>query len=71
MSWERERKEMGKNVRFGIIGCGLMGREFASAAARWQHFTEEIPQPQLIAVCDVNPSGRKWFTNHVPTVQYE
>ena len=71
MSWEREKKEMGKNVRFGIIGCGLMGREFASAAARWQHFTEEIPQPQLIAVCDVNPSGRKWFTNHVPTVQYE
>ena len=25
-----------KTVRFGLIGCGLMGREFASAAARWK-----------------------------------
>jgi prephenate dehydrogenase len=32
-----------KTIRFGIIGCGLMGREFASGAARWchlQHFME-------------------------------
>ncbi len=27
-------------IRFGIIGCGLMGREFASAAARWMHLRE-------------------------------
>ena len=32
-----------KTVRFGIIGCGLMGREFASAAARWAH----LPQMQV------------------------
>jgi hypothetical protein len=24
---------MQKVIRFGVIGCGLMGREFASAAA--------------------------------------
>ena len=24
-------------VRFGVIGCGLMGREFASASLRWIH----------------------------------
>jgi prephenate dehydrogenase len=28
-----------KEIRFAIIGCGLMGREFASAAARWMHLT--------------------------------
>lgn len=62
---------MGKTVKFGIIGCGLMGREFASAAARWCHLTEEIPRPELVAVCDVNPAGRKWFIENVPTVRYE
>ena len=24
-------------VRFGVIGCGLMGREFASVSMRWLH----------------------------------
>ncbi len=24
-----------REIRFGIIGLGLMGREFASAIARW------------------------------------
>ena len=28
-----------KKIRFGIIGCGLMGREFASTVARWCHLT--------------------------------
>jgi 3-hydroxyacyl-CoA dehydrogenase len=31
-----------KTVKFGVIGCGLMGKEFASAAARWCHLTEEV-----------------------------
>jgi predicted homoserine dehydrogenase-like protein len=26
-----------KVIRFGVIGAGLMGKEFASAAARWCH----------------------------------
>ena len=26
-----------KVVKFGVIGCGLMGREFSSAVARWCH----------------------------------
>jgi predicted dehydrogenase len=29
-----------RTIRFGIIGCGMMGREFASAAARWFHLPE-------------------------------
>ena len=34
-----------KRIRFGIIGCGLMGREFASAAARWCHLPEMDVRP--------------------------
>ena len=37
-----------KKIRFGIIGCGLMGKEFASAAARWCHFTEKITRPEIV-----------------------
>ena len=29
-----------REIKFGIIGCGLMGREFASAAARWCHLLD-------------------------------
>lgn len=36
-----------KKVRFGIIGCGLMGKEFASAAARWCHLTADIAKPEM------------------------
>ena len=28
-------------IKFGVIGCGLMGREFASAAARWCHLLDQ------------------------------
>lgn len=62
---------MAKTVKFGIIGCGLMGREFASASARWCHLTADIPRPEIIAVCDTNPTGRQWFTQNFPGVAYE
>ena len=45
-----------KRIRFGIIGCGLMGREFASAAARWGHLPEMDVRPEIVAVCDTNPA---------------
>ena len=31
---------MTRVVKFGVIGCGLMGREFASTAARWLHLND-------------------------------
>jgi predicted dehydrogenase len=55
-------------VKFGVIGCGLMGKEFASAAARWLHLEQVNFEPQIIAVCDANPSAIAWFTEHVSTV---
>lgn len=55
-------------IRFGIIGCGLMGKEFASAAARWCHLTKIDVQPVIVAVCDVSEQATQWFQQAVPTV---
>lgn len=57
-----------KTIRFGIIGCGLMGREFASAAARWLHLSDMRARPEIVAVCDTNPALTQWFIDHVPSV---
>ena len=59
-----------KKVRFAIIGCGLMGREFASAAARWCHMTADIPQPEIVGVSEINPAARQWFCDNFDTVKY-
>ena len=58
-------------IKFGIIGCGLMGREFASAASRWMHLTEDIARPEIVAVCDTVEANRKWFTGNVDSVKYD
>ena len=47
---------MTRVIKFGVIGCGLMGREFASAAARWFHLTDTKARPEIVAVCDLNPT---------------
>ena len=43
-----------KTIRFGLVGCGLMAREFASAAARWCHLTEDIARYALLLMPKVN-----------------
>ena len=58
-----------KEIRFGIIGCGLMGREFASAAARWLHLTGMRARPRIVAVCDTNQSLMDWFTANLGPMQ--
>ena len=57
-----------RKVRFGIIGCGLMGREIASAAARWCHLTDIDVQPELVAICDKNPALFPWYRDHIPSI---
>jgi predicted dehydrogenase len=57
-----------RTVKFGIIGAGLMGREFAGAAARWCNLTDMDVQPEIVAVCDRAPDAMRWFTDHIPTV---
>ncbi len=56
-------------VRFGIIGLGLMGREMASAMARWCHLTSELPRPVLAGICDKNTATYDWYTKHFATVK--
>jgi predicted dehydrogenase len=50
-----------RTVRFGIIGGGLMGREFASNAARWIHLADADARPQVVHVCDTNPDVLAWY----------
>ncbi len=57
-----------KTLKFGIIGCGLMGREFASAASRWLHLTGMEVKPEIVAVCDTNPTLMNFFSQNVPSV---
>jgi predicted dehydrogenase len=61
---------MPTEIRFGIIGLGLMGREFASAAARWIHLSNLDVRPVLVAVCDTNETAFEWFRANVPTINF-
>ena len=55
-------------IRFGLIGGGLMGKEFASACARWFHLAGDVPPVRLVAVCDHTPRNVDWF-RRVPGVE--
>jgi predicted dehydrogenase len=55
-----------RTVRFGIVGGGLMGREFASAAARWVHLADIGVRPEIAVVCDVNPDVLAWYERLEP-----
>ena len=56
-------------LNFGIIGCGLMGREFASAAARWLHLQDMEVEPRIVSVCSRTETSMAWFQQNVPTVK--
>jgi predicted dehydrogenase len=60
-----------RTVRFGIIGCGMMGREFASAAARWLHLPQMTVRPEIVAICNRTLATPKveWFKQYVPTLR--
>ena len=54
---------MTKSIKFGIIGGGLMGREFASAAARWCHLLDLTFGRNLLPSATRTPR----FTRGAPT----
>lgn len=56
-----------KTIKFGIIGAGLMGREFASAALRWAHLTTATARPEVVSVCNRSDKPFAWFRASVPT----
>jgi predicted dehydrogenase len=53
-------------VRFGVIGGGLMGREFAGASARWAHLDPIGVRPVVAAVGDPNPDVLRWYERLSP-----
>ncbi|MEL6270446.1 MAG: Gfo/Idh/MocA family oxidoreductase [Chloroflexota bacterium] len=57
-----------KQIRFGIIGLGLMGREFASAAARWLHLLDLDFVPVITGICDKNEALFDWYTSNIDTI---
>ena len=57
-----------KKINFGIIGLGLMGREFASAVARWFHLSDMGIKPEIITVCDQDQVNFPWYLDNIPTI---
>lgn len=62
-----ERKE----IRFGIIGLGLMGKEFCSAVARWCNLLTDGPVPVIKGICSRNKETWLWYKNHFPEISVE
>jgi predicted dehydrogenase len=58
-----------KELRFGIIGLGWMGREFASAAARWCHLLDLDFVPRITAICDTNEKQFNWYDSNFDTIR--
>ncbi len=59
-----------EKINFGIIGLGLMGKEFASAAARWCHLLDDGPVPVVRGICNrSNERDRQWFIANFPDIE--
>lgn len=56
-------------MTLGVIGAGLMGRELASSVGRWMALTDIAVQPRITAVCDLDDRQRKWFGDHLATIE--
>jgi predicted dehydrogenase len=58
-------------VRFGVIGLGTMGREFASCVARWSDLTDATLAPVITAICSAHlpPETEAWFRRTVGTIK--
>lgn len=58
-----------KEIRFGVIGLGMMGREFGSAVKRWCHLLDLDFVPQITAICNRSEAKFAWFTDHFDTIR--
>ncbi|MGC8782099.1 MAG: Gfo/Idh/MocA family protein [Anaerolineae bacterium] len=59
---------MMREIRFGVIGGGLMAREFASATLRWPHLWSMDVRPIVTAVASARASSLDWFRANLPNV---
>lgn len=46
-----------------------MGREFASAAARWMHLLDMNARPEIVALCDKNPAIHTWYRDNFASLR--
>lgn len=58
-----------RELRFGIIGLGLMGREFGSAAARWCHLLNLDFVPRITGICDTNEKLFDWWDANFDSIK--
>ena len=60
-----------KTINFGLVGTGLMAKEFASVVSRWDDLLDVTARPQIVAVCSRDPKGAaaQWFAGRLPTVK--
>lgn len=58
-----------RKIRFGIIGCGLMGREFAVASTRWPALLDLDVRPEIIGICDLNENLFEWYTDNFDSIK--
>jgi predicted dehydrogenase len=58
-----------KKINFGIIGLGLMGKEFASSVARWCHLAGSNTVPVLKGICDPKPEAWEWYSDNFPELE--
>lgn len=49
-------------VRIGIIGGGLMGRELVGVCGRWDLLVDHPVRPRVVAVADPVAAARDWFS---------
>lgn len=49
------------DVRIGIIGGGLMGRELVGVCGRWDLLVDHPARARVVAVADPAPAAREWF----------
>jgi len=47
-----------------------MGKEFASASARWCHLTADITRPEIVGICDTNVASHPWFMDNFASIQF-
>ena len=57
-----------EKVRIGIIGLGLMGKQFASSLARWCHILDNGAIPILAGICDKNKDAWNWYSDNFPGI---
>ena len=57
-----------KTIRFGIIGGGLMGKEFAVAAARWAQLVDPPARPEIVALASGSEKSFGWFKSNFPSI---